>query len=597
MAVAELQNTFRSVCTALTMTVLQLRKFFRYVWLVDFEFHQPDGEQPTPLCLVAKEFFTGKVIRQWAPFDPFPPYEAGGNSLVVSYYSTAELGCYLALNWPMPEYILDLYAEFRRHTCGLVVPNGNGLLGALAYYGLPSLERAVKDENRALAMRGGPYTEAEKIRLSDYCHDDVLALERLLPALLPGLDLMRALIRGRYMAALARVEWRGVPINAHRYTLLRENWDRLQLSLIAAIDRSYCVYEGRTFKQELFAAWLKTQNIPWPVLESGNLAMDEDTFKDQARVYPVLNALKELRSSLSQMRLSDLKIGHDSRNRCLLSPFASRTGRNQPSNTKFVFGPAVWLRNLIQAPPGLAIAHLDYEQQEFAIAAYLSDDEAMMAAYRSGDPYLAFAKQAGAVPPDATKQSHKAIRDAFKICALAVQYGMEETSLGYKLGLTPAHGRELLQMHRTAYPRFWRWSQAVQDWAMLHGSLTTTYGWTIHVNGSQVNPRSLRNFPVQGNGAEMLRLAIILADEGGVEICGPIHDAVLLQAASEDIDEAVERCRKAMIAASELVLPGFPLRVEAKTWDWTTHYSDDRGAEFWKKLWSLPVLATTHPIK
>jgi hypothetical protein len=576
------------------MTTALLRLMFRFVWLVDFEFHQPDGERPAPLCLVAKEFFTGKVVRRWAPFDSVPPYEVGGNSLIVSYYSTAEVGCHMALNWPVPEHSLDLYPEFRRHTCGLPVPNGHGLLGALAYYGLPALESAVKEENRALAMRGGVYSEAEKSRLFDYCHDDVLALERLLPALLPDLDLPRALIRGRYMSALARVEWRGVPINVQRYTLLRDNWDKLQLSLIETIDRGYGVYEGRTFKQDRFAAWLEAHDIPWPVLESGKLALDEDTFKDQARVHPTLQPLKELRSSLSQMRLSDLKIGHDCRNRCLLSAFSSRTGRNQPSNTKFIFGPAVWLRNLIQAEPEMAIAYLDYEQQEFGIAAHLSGDTTMMEAYRSGDPYLAFAKQAGAVPPEATKQSHKATRDAFKICALAVQYGMEETALGYKLGQTPVHGRELLQKHRATYPKFWRWSQAIQDWAMLHGSLTTTYGWTIHVNGSLINSRSLRNFPVQANGAEMLRLAIILADEAGIQVCAPVHDALLIEAPDKEIDEAVERCKKAMIAASELVLPGFPLRVEAKTWDWNTHYTDERGAEFWKKLWSLPALAATH---
>ena len=75
------------------------------------------------------------------------------------------------------------------------------------------------------------------------------------------------------------------------------------------------------------------------------------------------------------------------------------------------------------------MAYVDWEQQEFAIAAALSVDRAMSAAYTSGDPYLAFAKQAGAVPPDATKASHKQQRDQFKVCALAVQYGMAERSL------------------------------------------------------------------------------------------------------------------------------------------------------------------------
>ena len=54
----------------------------------------------------------------------------------------------------------------------------------------------------------------------------------------------------------------------------------------------------------------------------------------------------------------------------------------------------------------------------------------MIAAYNSGDPYLAFAKQAGAVPEDATKESHAAERELFKTCVLGVQYGMGEETLG-----------------------------------------------------------------------------------------------------------------------------------------------------------------------
>jgi len=49
----------------------------------------------------------------------------------------------------------------------------------------------------------------------------------------------------------------------------------------------------------------------------------------------VLAPLRELRSTLSQMRLSDLAVGEDGRNRTLLSAFRARTGRNQPSNTRF----------------------------------------------------------------------------------------------------------------------------------------------------------------------------------------------------------------------------------------------------------------------
>src|ERR1700722_18558271 len=258
------------------------------------------------------------------------------------------------------------------------------------------------------------------------------------------------------MTASARMESAGVPIDVPALTKIRMNWDSLQERLIAQIDQNYGVYNGRTFKADRWEAWLNARGIRWPRLSSGSLALDDDTFREVARCHPEVGPIRELRTSLSQLRLNELAVGSDGRNRCLLSAFGSRTGRNQPSNTRFIFGPAVWLRGLIRPKLGSAIAYLDYEQQEFGIGAALSGDRAMMDAYRSGDPYLAFARQAGAVPPDATKHSHAAERDRFKVCALAVQYGMEAEGLAKKLDDTPARGRELLRLHHATYPIYWR---------------------------------------------------------------------------------------------------------------------------------------------
>ena len=180
-----------------------------------------------------------------------------------------------------------------------------------------------------------------------------------------------------------------------------------------------------------------------------------DLYAFSFRLYPTIAPLRELRSALSEMRLADLAVGHDGRNRAVLSAFRARTGRNQPSNTKFIFGPSVWLRGLIQPPPGCGIAYIDWQQQEFGIAAALSGDPLMMEAYRSGDPYLAFAKQAGAAPKDATKATHKAIRDQFKSTVLAVQYGMGADSLAQRIGQPPIRARELLRLHRETYRVFW----------------------------------------------------------------------------------------------------------------------------------------------
>ena len=60
----------------------------------------------------------------------------------------------------------------------------------------------------------------------------------------------------------------------------------------------------------------------------------------------------------------------------MLSAFGDKTGRNQPSSNKFIFGSSVWLRSLIKPAEGWGIAYIDWSQQEFGIAAALSGDEA-----------------------------------------------------------------------------------------------------------------------------------------------------------------------------------------------------------------------------
>jgi hypothetical protein len=482
---------------------------------------------------------------------------------------------------------LDLYAEFRNKANGLSPPSGFGLLGALISHGLDAMAVADKKTMQELAIRGGPWSEAEREALLTYCESDVLALAKLLPAMEPGLDFLRAVAcRGRYMRAVAQMEWSGVPIDVSTLSRLRIGWASIQDRLITEVDSRFGVFDGRTFKAERWAAWLLKRGLPWPRLESGELALDDDTFREMARSYPDVATMRELRTSLAKLRLSDLAVGADGRNRCLLSPFRAKTSRNQPSNSRFIFGPSTWLRGLIKPGPGRAVAYVDWSQQEFGIAAFLSRDEAMIKAYQSGDPYLAFGKQSGRIPPDGTKRTHAAERELFKACVLGVQYGMKAESLARRIGKSTAYGRELLQLHRQTYPNFWRWSDGAESHAMLRNWLRTVFGWTIRV-GPETNPRSLRNFPCQANGAEMLRLACCFATEGGVNVVAPVHDALMVEGPADAIDGVVDQTQEAMAEASAIVLNGFRLRSDARIIQWPHRYMDERGREFWHRVMAL----------
>ncbi len=514
------------------------------------------------------------------------PYPTNTGVLFVSYYASAELSCHLALGWPLPARVLDLYAEFRNLTNGRELVAGRSLLGALTFFGLDAMDAVEKESMRELAMREGPWTTEEQAALLDYCEKDVRALQRLLPAMLPHLALPYALLRGRYMAAVARMEHRGIPIDTETLFRLRRNWTSLQECLVTRVDRDFGVFDGLTFKRDRFARLLMERDIAWPRLESGHLALDDDTFKGMAYLYPELAPLREVREFRAQLKVIELSVGRDGRNRCMISAFQSRTGRNQPSNSRFIFGFPKMLRRLIKPFRGTGLAYIDWSQQEFAIAAALSDDDAMLEAYATGDPYLAFAVQAGAAPVGATKVTHGAIREQFKAAALAVQYGMGAVSLATRTNLSVLEAQALLRLHHETYPRFWRWSNRVVDHANLNGRLHTVFDWSVWADGA-TNPRFLQNFLMQANGAEMLRLACVLATERGLAVCAPVHDAVLIEAPVADLEAAAIAMQQVMAEASSIVLAGFPLRSDAKLFRYPERFEDERGAAMWKLVLEL----------
>jgi len=570
---------------------------FEHLVAVDFEFefggHETleaagrSGERPRPVCMVAKELRSGETWRLWrAEFGPQAPFPVGADTLLIAYYASAELGCFRALGWAAPRYVLDLFTEFRARTNGRTLPNGASLLGAATYFGIDGIDITEKQDLRARILAGGPWSADDRETILNYCESDVLMLERLLAAMLSRIYLPHALLRGRYMKAAAAIEWNGTPIDTATLGLLRQHWTGIQEELIVEIDQDYGVFDGRSFRLERWQRWLAAHGIPWPVLESGRLDLSDDTFRQMARAYPAVAPMRELRSALSDLRLADLSVGSDGRNRTILSAFRARTGRNQPSNTKYIFGPSVWLRSLIQPPPGCGVAYVDWEQQEHGIAAVLSDDSSMLAAYESGDPYLEFAKQAGAVPTNATKQTHGPTRELFKQCALAVAYGMEAEGLARRIGQPPIVARDLLRAHHETYRKFWSWSDATVDQAMLTGSLHTVFGWPVQA-GERPNPRSLRNFPCQANGAEMLRLAACFATGQGVEVCALIHDAVLIAAPLDRLEVDTARTQAAMAKASRVILGGFELRTDAHLVRHPDRYADQRGTVMWDRVMRL----------
>jgi DNA polymerase I-like protein with 3'-5' exonuclease and polymerase domains len=244
------------------------------------------------------------------------------------------------------------------------------------------------------------------------------------------------------------------------------------------------------------------------------------------------------------------------------------------------------LRGLIKPAPATSLAYVDWSSQEVAIAAALSGDQRLAEAVKTGDPYLAFAVRAGLAPAGATKASHGELREVCKVAVLGTNYGMGPASLAHRTGLSVLEARELLRRLAQAFPTFWAWAEHMIDLAMLTGRLETVFGWPVHVTDT-TRPTSLRNFPMQAHGAEMLRLACCLATEAGITVCAPVHDALLIEAPTVEVEEAIAITREAMTEASQAGLDGLTINTSVVTVHYPERYADPRGAVMWRHTTEL----------
>jgi hypothetical protein len=575
---------------------------FDEIIFADFEFVSALGERPYVVCLAWHEASTGRTHCLWRDeLGDAPPYRIDDRTLYICFVGNAELGCHLALNWLLPKNVLDLNPVFRCIANGRTVPQGRGLLGAMAYYGLEAISTKEKETMRKRIMRGWPFTPEEREKILRYCVSDVDETVALLTRMLPDFDLDIALHWGEFVSVLAKMEHRGVPIDMDIFPQLADEhaWAFVRDAMVPEIDSRYGVYvkdkQGDWhFSMEKFAQYLEREGIAWPLTEKGKLSTKRKTFEDMSKGHPQLEALRQLRHTRDKMRKIKLAVGADGRNRTVLWPFKSKSSRTQPKASQWIFSPAIWLRSLIKPEPEMAVAYVDWSSMEFMVGASLSGDPLMIEFYQKGDPYLSFAKLVGTVPKQATKRTHGPLRDQYKTGLLAAQYGIREATLAGRLGISNFAAHEMLGQHREIFAVYWQW---VDDWlqhALNTGVMWTPFNWQCRTGITEFNERSIGNFPIQASSADMLRIVIIWADRLGLRLLAPVHDALLIEAPIDRIEADVALLREIMRRASHVVLNPtadgtLELRSDVKIIRYPDRYTDPRGDAIWAHVMELLI--------
>lgn len=559
---------------------------YRQVWLVDTEFFAKKGHRVRGICVCAIELRSGVRVSRWVwDKDPGPcPWDADDPSvLVIAYSAVAECSFFLSVGWRIPVSLFDLWIAYRLVTNGRVV--SSTLLSALRAEGIPHpVDDAEKRLCRQLCIDGGPFTAALILRLLAYCMSDVEPLGPLLAKVLPRVDLGQVLELSRYSAHIARVEFRGIPVDVPRLQLLSARWADVQA--LAAVRAT------REMRFQIFGAgahptamspsaaeeWLRRTRLLdcWPVTgKAGRPKLDKDTLRNLEGWHEDLVHLRQARAITVSRSPRHIRYGDDGRCRVGFQPYAIDTARNGP-RAEWPMAYSGPIRGVVVPRDEHAIVILDVDQADPGTAAMLSGDDAMLADYLSGDFYLGFARNTHAIGPHDGPATVKLVRATYKTGSCAIMYGTGADNLSEVLGKPIDIAKSVIRRHRARYVRYWAWVRANLDRAAIDGFLRTSSGWTLY----NPRPTAAMCFPVQAAGADLLHLASLRMEAAGIPIVWPNHDSVAAEVPARNVlDAALDMVR--IWEGASLDLFGEKLRVSVQIVPPNARYFKDERDEAW----------------
>lgn len=476
-----------------------------------------------------------------------------------------------------------------------------------------------KDKMRDLIIYQNSWTDKEWEEIVTYCWSDIDPLLDLFSAIIkihkdndhPYL-IEIAQARGEYVRMATEMDFasRGFPVYGGSVDKIYGNRDEIKRLIIKTLPPYWqqCYQRNKSGgytlsrKSVMEVISLNKWN-EWKLTDNNLPCLDKEYLKELSLTIPEVEVLRQALKSMVTLNSSDLreqiKAGYI---KPRTNGYAAKTSRNglKPKQGYLLNLPA-WMRPIIHPHPGMGLFSVDWSQQEVAIAAALSNDKKMLAAYASGDIYLALAKMNGVIPETGTKYTHRKEREIFKALQLALTYGKGVKSLGKDFwaimredGTTleeaTLKASEIFNWHKETFSTYWNWINNQIGVAKVNGWINTMDDWVCWVSSSS-RRTALLNFPSQANAAVMMREATKLFYaswmSGNISpvLCSQ-HDGFYFNIPLERLEIEVPIIEEIMGQASINTI-GFGIRCDSELFTNSDSYkpkSWDSGKE---KLWEM----------
>ena len=295
--------------------------------------------------------------------------------------------------------------------------------------------------------------------------------------------------------------------------------------------------------------------------------------KDKHEIVGLILDFRELKKLISTY-ISALPgyIAPDGKIHTTYNQTVTATGRLSSSNPNLQNLPirserGRFIREAVIPDEGCLFLSADYSQIELRLMAHFSQDEHMLAAFRSGqDIHAATAARIYGQP---IEQITKDQRRKAKTANFGIIYGISAFGLAQQLDCSRTEAKQLIDDYFAAFPRVISYIESQKELARQRGYAETLFGrkrYLPDINSQNATIRSFAernavNAPIQGTAADIIKMAMVsihrrLKEEGlKAQMIMQVHDELNFNVPANEVDRVREIVVSEMQNAVHLTVP------------------------------------------